>query len=60
MRFELYKHWLTRQWRWRLRSANNRIIATSGESYINMADCIAGISLVKRSADAPVTGVPEK
>ena len=60
MRFELYKHWLTRQWRWRLRAANNRIIATSGESYHNMSDCLNGISLVKKSIDAPVTGVPLK
>lgn len=41
-------------WRWRLVSANKRIIADSGESYYNKQDCIAGINLVKSSAAAPV------
>lgn len=41
-------------WRWRLVAANNRIIATSGESYHNKADCVSAISLVKGSASAPV------
>ena len=34
-------------WRWRLRAANGQIIATSGEGYINKADCLHGISLVQ-------------
>jgi uncharacterized protein YegP (UPF0339 family) len=42
------------QWRWRLRSANRRIIAESGEAYINKADCLAAIDLVKGSGNAPV------
>jgi uncharacterized protein YegP (UPF0339 family) len=42
------------QYRWRLIAANNRIIANSGESYFNKADCIAAINLVKGSASAPV------
>ena len=41
-------------WRWRLRAANNRIIADSGESYSNRTDCLAAIELVKRSGGAPV------
>ena len=41
------------QWRWRLRAANNEIIA-HGESYRNKADCIKAIALVKSSHDAPV------
>lgn len=45
------------QWRWRLRAANNKIIADSGEGYNNEADCLAGINLVKSSKDAPVKKV---
>ena len=45
---------ITGQWRWRLRAGNNRIIAESGESYHNRADCLAAIELVKGSALAPV------
>jgi uncharacterized protein YegP (UPF0339 family) len=44
----------TLQWRWRLRAANGRIIAESGEGYHNRADCEAAIALVKGSALAPV------
>jgi uncharacterized protein YegP (UPF0339 family) len=42
------------QWRWHLTADNNRIIATSGESYHNKADCLTAIGLVKASAAAPV------
>lgn len=28
------------QWRWRVRAANHRIIATSGESYTSQAHCL--------------------
>jgi uncharacterized protein YegP (UPF0339 family) len=41
-------------WRWRLKAANYRIIADSGESYINKNDCLAAIELVKNSKSAPV------
>ena len=60
MRFELYKHWLTRQWRWRLRAANGRIIADSGESYHNVNDCINGIALVKKASGALVVNKTER
>jgi uncharacterized protein len=36
-----------RQWRWQLRAANHKVIADSGESYINEVDCDSGINLVK-------------
>lgn len=42
------------QWRWRLEAANHRIVACSGEGYHNKADCLAGITLVKGSSNAPV------
>ncbi len=34
------------QWRWRLRAANHEIIA-SGEAYVNKADCLRAIDLVR-------------
>ena len=42
------------QCRWRLRAANHRTIADSGEAYRNRTDCVAAIELVKGSKDAPV------
>jgi uncharacterized protein len=41
------------EWRWHLKGGNNKIIATSGEGYINESDCLAAIKLVKSSKDAP-------
>ena len=41
------------EWRWHLNADNNRIIATSGEGYVNKQDCLDGIKLVKSSKDAP-------
>jgi uncharacterized protein YegP (UPF0339 family) len=51
-----YWYWkdTNNQWRWHLLAANNRIIASSGESYYNEADCLAAINLVKSSGNAPV------
>lgn len=34
------------QWRWRLRAGNHETIA-SGESYVNKADCLHVIELIK-------------
>ena len=41
MQYELYSVIVngSTQWRWRLRAANQRILA-SGESYFNRQDCI--------------------
>lgn len=55
MYYEVYKD-TGGEWRWRLWAANNRIIATSGESYTNRTDCIDAIALVKSSQDAPIKG----
>lgn len=46
MYFELYTD-TADQWRWRLKAANGRIVATSGEGYVNKADAVHGIDLVK-------------
>lgn len=53
MRFVIFRTMLFRQFRWRLVASNNKIIANSGESYHNRADCIAAIELVKQSGLAP-------
>ena len=34
------------EWRWRLKAANGRVIADSGEGYANQSDCLAGLGLV--------------
>lgn len=53
MYFHLYKDFAG-LWRWRLRAANHHIIADSAESYINRADCVHAINLVKGSYGAPI------
>ena len=45
VRFELYRS--GRQFRWRLRSGNNRIMATSGESYVSKAGCRSAIETIQ-------------
>ena len=52
MKFYLRRN-AANQWRWRLRATNNRIIAESGEAYLNQADCLAAIALGKGSANTP-------
>ena len=50
MTFEIYTSrsvTLRKQWRWRLRAANGRIIATSGEGYHNRADMLAIIDKMR-------------
>ena len=44
--FTLYKD-AQRGWRWRLQAANKRIIADSGESYVNKTDCREAIKLIQ-------------
>jgi uncharacterized protein YegP (UPF0339 family) len=36
---EFYQHIITRQWRWRVRANNGKIIGASSESYWNRKDC---------------------
>jgi uncharacterized protein YegP (UPF0339 family) len=56
-RFELYKD-PNGEFRWRFISSNGRVLADSGESYKNKADCQSGIDLVK--GEAPAARVEEK
>lgn len=46
MNFEVYKD-KKNEWRWRLRTGNGKIVATSGESYKNKADCLHMINRIK-------------
>jgi hypothetical protein len=47
MYFEIYRD-VQGLWRWRLKAANHRIVA-SGESYYNQKDCLHAIGLVQAS-----------
>jgi uncharacterized protein len=47
--FSIYQDAL-RQYRWRLKASNGRIIADSGEGYINRSDCQHAINLIKQYA----------
>ena len=52
--FRLYKD-LSGEWRWRLISANSKIIADSGQGYTNKADAVHGAKLV--AAEATDAGI---
>lgn len=56
MKFELYED-TNSQWRWRLKAQNGEIIADSAESYHNKADCMNGITLVRRSMAAKIVEI---
>lgn len=47
--FEVYKDVLG-QYRWRLRSSNNRIIAVSGEGFVSVTTAYNSIQLIKQLA----------
>jgi uncharacterized protein YegP (UPF0339 family) len=49
--FEVYKD-NKKEFRWRLKASNGKIIATSGEGYVAKADCEHGMELVKKEAAA--------
>lgn len=40
------------EWRWRFRADNDKIIADSGEGYVNKQDCRNAIGILKRQASA--------
>lgn len=58
MKYEYYKD-KREEWRWRLKAANGQTIAVSGEGYVNKADALHGIDLVKSSSHASVEEVKE-
>lgn len=59
MEFEHYQSAKNKKWYWRLKASNGKIIADGGQGYDNKADCLHGISLVKKSASAKVTETDE-
>lgn len=40
---------LRKQWRWRIRAKNGRIIANGGEGYFNKADLLKALDRVKEA-----------
>lgn len=56
MKFDIYQD-KKGEWRWRLRAANHRIVADSGEGYKNRGDCIDIIKVLKR--DIPSASVED-
>jgi uncharacterized protein YegP (UPF0339 family) len=54
LRFEMLSD-SRQEFRWHLKGANGRIIASSGEGYKKKAACRAAIGLIQRgAADAPI------
>ena len=41
----VYREEVSRQWRWRLKAGNGRIVADCGEGYHNRKECLAGLRL---------------
>ena len=54
MYFEIYQESISRQWRWRLKAANHKIVADSAERYTTEEGCLHGLLLVKGRNDVPV------
>lgn len=50
MNAQIYKD-ASGEWRWRIRAANGKTIADSGEGYLNHSDCRHGLALVTQSWD---------
>ena len=51
LQFEIYRD-SRKQFRWRLKSANGQVIATSGGGYKAKADCRSAIDRIKEDARA--------
>lgn len=50
MKFQIYKD-SRGEWRWRIRAANGKIVADSGEGYKNQQDCIDMIRKIVKIED---------
>jgi uncharacterized protein YegP (UPF0339 family) len=53
MKFHIYKDYKG-EWRWRLKAANGRVLADSGESYTTKQACHEGVELVRGAGGSPV------
>lgn len=49
--FFIYRGRGTRNWYWRLKAANNRIIADSGEGYVNKGDCVSIVATLQAQVE---------
>jgi uncharacterized protein YegP (UPF0339 family) len=54
MKFQIYKVKKTGQFRWRLRAANNKTIATSDESHVRKESCRNAIEQIQQKAASAV------
>jgi len=52
VRYEVYKTFWRREWRWRF-IANGRVIAESSEGYKNYIDCLRSVDVMRGSRNAP-------
>src|SRR5262245_42219114 len=51
LKFELYKD-AKEEFRWRLKAADGKVIATAGQGYKAKADCQHGIEVIQEAGDA--------
>lgn len=49
---QFYKTLFTRQWRWKIKASNGKIVAASTESFKNRLDCINNAQITFRSLEA--------
>ncbi len=49
MKWEIYKD-VNKQWRWRLKAANGKIVADSAEAYNHKGDCMRMVDLIRSHA----------
>lgn len=50
MYFVLFKSTANNQWYWNINADNHKKIADGAEGYVNRADCLHGINLIKQNA----------
>lgn len=50
-RFHVYQD-AAGQYRWRLKAANGRTIADSGEAYTRQRDCLRAVEMVRAATEA--------
>lgn len=44
------------EWRWRFKASNGRLIADSGEGYVEERDMLTALDLVRGSSGVPIKG----
>lgn len=49
-RYEIYQD-VAKEWRWRFKAKNGRIVADSAEGYKNRDDCYHAIDLIRQCVD---------